>query len=227
MAAGKKKKSGKEFKSSPFKQLKGLCVSPPEEKKTPPVPAGKKTSPRTGAEEVGFADEMARLGVERLGGGEAAEAAGKSAVEPAEKTADQAQSPPADEEELFLAALGNMDAVFRDQVPESEEPTPPGPRRMKLLRQGKLHPEGTLDLHGRTREEARQQVEFFLDDALYQGWKTVLIITGRGRGSGGEPVLRREVENFLAREAGGRVAEWGRAPARLGGEGALVVFLKR
>jgi DNA-nicking Smr family endonuclease len=56
--------------------------------------------------------------------------------------------------------------------------------------------------------------------------KTVLIVTGRGKSSGAEPVLRAEVERYLNHDAGAWVSEWGRAPRQYGGEGALVVFLK-
>jgi len=54
----------------------------------------------------------------------------------------------------------------------------------------------------------------------------VLIVTGRGNRSDGEAVLRTEIERYLAQEAAAWVTEWGRAPARYGGEGALVVFLR-
>ena len=226
MAAGGKK-SSKEFKSSPFKQLKGLSVAA-EGKKDRPAPADKKTSAvDLSRAETDFTEEMARLGVERLDG-KKAETKVLPLVDKEPTGSEEGGAPAApSDQELFLAALGELEAVFQDELPEPAEPPRPSARRRRLLRQGKLQPQGTLDLHGKTRTEARQQVGFFLENARFQRWQTVLIITGRGRGSAGEPVLRLEVERFLAREAADRVAEWGTAPGRLGGEGALVVFLKK
>jgi DNA-nicking Smr family endonuclease len=215
-----RKKSEKPF-HNPFKQLKGLSVSSgakgkPQHRqaKLPEEPA-----PTGGDENELFAREMARLGVEgperEFARDEVAE------VPPQEET----PAAPASEEELFLASLGEMEVTFSDQWPQ-EEASSAVPRRMKRLRQGKLVPQAQLDLHGLTRAEAREKVRYFLEDSVYQGRKTVLIVTGRGKGSEGEPVLRGEIERFLSRSAGTWVSEWGRAPRRFGGEGALVVFLK-
>lgn len=129
------------------------------------------------------------------------------------------------DDELFMDSLGKMDSVFRDEIPQEEE-VAASARRMRQLRQGKLAPEAKLDLHGLTRQEAREKVRFFLEDATFQGLKTVLIITGRGKGSSAGPVLRQFMERYLSSDARAWVVEWGRAPARYGGEGALVVFLK-
>lgn len=209
------------FRSDPFKQLKGFAVSAPPDAKTEkpkrpdPAPAGEEEADI-------FAREMGRLGVSPKGEEEA--------VAPEERTSAEdriAPPPPSSDSELFLDALKGMDTVFEDAFPADEEEVQASPRAMKLLRQGRLAPEAKLDLHGLTREEARTKVRHFLDDSLYQGRRTVLIVTGRGKGSGGEPVLRAEVERYLAAEAGAWVSEWGRAPGRYGGEGALVVFLKK
>ena len=216
-----RKKSEKAF-YNPFKQLKGLSVSPsPKRTKRPKGPETKVPPAPAGDEADLFAQEMARLGLEN------------KRQEPAAEAGDQepsrGEAPPAEtesEEELFLASLGEMDVTFKEEWPSDAEETRPAARRMKQLRQGKLVPEATLDLHGLTREEAREKVRYFLEDALYQGRRTVLIVTGRGLGSGGEPVLRGEIERYLSSSVRGWVSEWGRAPRRYGGEGALVVFLK-
>lgn len=202
---------GKDHKpfANPFGNLKGFRVSG-EEKKRPESPAASKPPA-----EPDFLQEMDRLGVRRQGSPEPAE--------PPAPPVPQAEEP-ADDRGLFLAALGQLDTRFEDEFPAAEPAT--APRRMKLVRQGKLAPETTLDLHGLDRSQAREKVRHFLDNSVWQGKRTVLIVTGRGAGSGGEPVLRQEVENYLTREAGAWVSEWGRAPARHGGEGALVVFLR-
>lgn len=213
-----RKKSGKNF-HNPFKQLKGLSVSPSpkskpsrrEEDSIEPLPAKD--------EDALFEQEMARLGVASR-----QEAEGEiDAVE--DRSQEAPPSAPVTDRDLFLDALGEMEVTFRDHVPSVEEPQAAA-RRMKQLRRGRLVPEATLDLHGLTRQEARSKVAYFLEDSIYQGRKTVLIVTGRGKGSEGEPVLRTEIERYLAQKSGTTVSEWSRAPRRYGGEGALVVFLK-
>lgn len=195
--------------ANPFGELKGLRVSG-EGKRPAPLPA----VPEPTAESD-FLEEMKRLGVQRKG----------AAKPPASPTPPPVrEEPPMDDRSLFLAALGRMETAFEDEIP-AEEPAS-APRRMKQVRQGKLAPEAILDLHGLDRCQAREKVRHFLDDSAWQGKRTVMIITGRGAGSGGEAVLRQETENYLRREAAASVSEWGRAPARLGGEGALVVFLR-
>ena len=67
-----------------------------------------------------------------------------------------------------------------------------------------------LDLHGLGGIEARSAVRAFLD-----GWRrrktgaVVHIITGKGKGSTGGPVLRGLVKSLLQGELRGLVAEWG------------------
>ncbi len=60
-------------------------------------------------------------------------------------------------------------------------------------------PAAVLDLHGFTAAEAERAVRNFI--TTWQGragGRVVHIITGRGRGSRGRPVLRGAVKRFLA-----------------------------
>lgn len=208
-----------QMRNDPFKDLKGFCVSAPE----PPPPA--KTSPlfRSVAhdEPVAFSEEMARIGVRKLKVPE------REAPRPTVPPVEEPPPVPVGDADLFVAALGQLDTVFSDRFPEEDEAVPTAsPRRMKLLDRGKLMPEATLDLHGLSRDEALERVGHFLANAAYHGRKTLLIVTGKGLRSEGEPVLRAAVERYLAGEGRTRVAEWGRAPRQFGGDGALAVFLK-
>jgi len=219
-----RKKSKKDFRNDPFRRLRGFAVSEEKKEDYSTEDARKPPEPPPAEEEnVRFSEAMAQLGVTSMGeepSGDENPANTEAEGAPAERC-----SPTQKDEELFLSALKGMDTVFRDEMPSSER-APAAPRRMKLVRQGRLVPEDQLDLHGLTREEALEKVRFFLEDALYHGHRTVLVITGMGKGSGGEPVLRTEVEGFLNGAGRRWVSEWGRAPRRLGGEGALVVFLR-
>ncbi len=223
MAGGKNDRK-KEFQHDPFRGLKGFCVSPAEKAAMPDRPVATASSDAPPRDEAAiFAEEMDRLGVVcRDVEEDATEAvAGRREVDP--PAVDTVPAP--NDQDLFLASLGSMEKVFVDDFPLAEDPAAT-PRRMRQVRRGELVPEAQLDLHGLGRDAARDRVRHFLDNAVHHGRKTVLIVTGRGKSSGREPVLRAEIERYLRYEAAAWVAEWGRAPARYGGEGALIVFLK-
>ena len=63
------------------------------------------------------------------------------------------------------------------------------------LRTGRLAPERTLDLHGRTAHAAFHALAAFLHRAQADRVRCVEIITGRGEGAGG--VIRRELPLWL------------------------------
>ncbi|PLX93524.1 MAG: hypothetical protein C0621_07255 [Desulfuromonas sp.] len=214
-AAGKK-----DFKNNPFGHLKGFSVSPTQKEQVVSKPE-KVIVPRDEPERS-FEDEMSFLGVDPL----SEEREPRLPLDAAEDEMSLPAQKEMGDEKLFLDALQGISPLFRDELPEAKETVVAEPRRMKQVRQGKLRPEESLDLHGLRREEAAQKVRWFLDNARHQGLKTVLLITGQGKSSQGDPVLRQVVEGMLQQELGTRVSEWGRAPGRYGGAGALVVFLK-
>lgn len=75
---------------------------------------------------------------------------------------------------------------------------PPGidTRRWKDLRRGRTRPERTLDLHGRTAQQAHGAVRAFLSDAQADGLRCVCIVTGKGPVPHGG-VLKRELPFWL------------------------------
>lgn len=129
------------------------------------------------------------------------------------------------EQAEFLAAIDHIDRPLEEEVPVDEEPVRAQPRRMKQLERGELKPLGELDLHGLTRDEAVARTRSFLAGAVRQGWPAVVIVTGKGLHSSAGPVLRQAVERLLE-GSHELVLEWGQAPRRFGGAGALVVFLR-
>jgi len=223
----KKKKVAKpkdqDFINNPFSNLKGFAVSGPSENPEPPPAEKTPVSKVFGS----FDEEMELLGVQRLNDDD----------EEPEKNIPAARAPdfernqplePQGEEDLFRQAIGELQVRFSDQLPEEEIPVPASARRMKQLKRGKLIPEATLDLHGVQRADVAGKIGFFLQDAVYQGWRTVLVVTGKGLHSeDGEAVLRSEAERYLGNEGRKWVVEWGRAPRQYGGSGALVVFLRK
>lgn len=85
---------------------------------------------------------------------------------------------------------------------------------------------GRIDLHGMTQDRARAALEAFLRHAWHEGYRAVLVITGKGvRGDG---VLRRRVPDWLGdSRLAPIVAGLSEAHRRHGGEGAIYVALKR
>lgn len=213
-----RKKPEKGFRNNPFKKLPGISVarsvdSPKQKQQVDSVPD---------VVEADFYTQMSQLGVTPLEPG--------SAPGPVKPSAEPTELPvlevPAKQEELFLQALGSLDVRFQDELPD---PPPPArqPRRMRQLRQGRLPIDARLDLHGLTRIEALGKVGHFLDNAWFHQLRTVLIVTGKGAHSTDGPVLRTSLEAYLQANSHPAVVEWGRAPREHGGEGVLVVFLRR
>lgn len=225
--SGKKPPKPKEFANSPFKTLKGLSAleSQPVKKSRGQQPQGPERCRPEPVDEPGFEEQMSLLGVAPLSGRNARETGEKASA----RTPATAAPQPSREErdrQAFLEAVGTLDASFADAWPDEPATGQAAPRRMKQVAQGRLVPEAQLDLHGLTVEQSTDKVRFFLENARHHGQTVVLIITGKGLHSSDEPVLRRAVERQLEglRE---QVVEWGLAPRRYGGDGALVVFLRR
>ena len=72
-------------------------------------------------------------------------------------------------------------------------------------------PVAVLDLHGYSASEAVEVVRGFLASwAPHAHGGVVHIITGKGRGSGGRPVLKPKVATLLRTELRHLVADWDR-----------------
>jgi len=72
-------------------------------------------------------------------------------------------------------------------------------------------PVATLDLHGDTALEAERRVrDFIRAHARISGGRVVHVITGRGRGSSGRPVLPGVVRRVLGSDEARWVDDWAR-----------------
>ncbi len=110
-----------------------------------------------------------------------------------------------------------------------EGPAPPADVDINLhrrLARGRESLAARIDLHGLTQDAARAALTGFVRRAVDDGWRAVLVITGKG--VSGDGVLRRRVPEWLA-EAPLRehIAGVSEAHRRHGGDGALYVALKR
>lgn len=94
------------------------------------------------------------------------------------------------------------------------------------MRRGRVEIGASLDLHGHTLATAQAAVLRFLHSAHARGDRTVIIVTGVGRG--GEGVLKRALPEWLAaRDVRALIAGYAQAHRQHGGAGAFYVFLKR
>jgi DNA-nicking Smr family endonuclease len=84
--------------------------------------------------------------------------------------------------------------------------------------------QGELDLHGLTREAARDRLAAFVREAHRRGQRCVRIVHGKGHGSPGrQPVLKEKVQRWLAQRS--EVIAFAQASGAQGGAGALLVLL--
>jgi DNA-nicking Smr family endonuclease len=212
----------KEFAATPFAALKGVRPAVPTPAAAKPVPPP--SPPRRSDDADLFL--LAMADVKRLH-----QPQRPNGAKPPAKVKEQPLVRRIEEEErqVFLAELQHLqlDKTFADAYPDDEAPLRPMPvNRMRQLRRGTIRIDYELDLHGLTREEALEALAAFVGGAYQRGQQGVLVITGRGNNSPGEPVLQGAVAGWLRTTGRGMVAEFAMAPRQMGGEGAFVVFLK-
>lgn len=95
---------------------------------------------------------------------------------------------------------------------------------LKKLRRGVWVTQGQIDLHGLTRDAAREALAGFLIDAGKRGWRCVRVVHGKGLGSPGrQPVLKGKVRSWLVQRQ--EVLAFTQARGPDGGAGALIVLL--
>ncbi|HEY8573574.1 Smr/MutS family protein [Phenylobacterium sp.] len=106
------------------------------------------------------------------------------------------------------------------------EGKPIEPNRKHRIAKAREEIGARLDLHGLDQDRARATLEAFLHRAWDEGFRAVLVITGKG--VQGDGILRRRVPEWLAApHLIAIVAGIAEAHRRHGGEGALYVALKR
>ena len=99
------------------------------------------------------------------------------------------------------------------------------PRVFRRLAQGKYPIEATLDLHQRTVKEARDDVFRFIRSSSRNGFRSVVIVHGRGDRSDDPAKLKSYVAHWLVQLAD--VIAFHSAPRRDGGTGATFVLIRK
>ena len=100
------------------------------------------------------------------------------------------------------------------------------PRTLRQLRQGKLAPTATLDLHGLNVQATEIALMDFMTASLNSNKRVLRIIHGKGHTSKQPyPPLKNAVNHFLQQHPA--VLAFCSAPVNDGGNGAVYVLLKR
>lgn len=158
-----------------------------------------------------------------------AEAPAPAAATPTAARVPDRHAATPEERAAFLAAMSLAEPPrTRDPAPRDPAPrtigAPDVDHLVKRLRRGEIEPDATLDLHGFNRERAMKELASFVADARAEKWRVVRVIVGKGLHSeGGDAVIGPAVERWLVE---GPALGVQRAPAHLGGGGALLVVLR-
>ena len=139
---------------------------------------------------------------------------------PRQRIADEAQALASSlSDELDITTLLDTDADLayrRDGI---------GADVLSRLRRGHWSVQRHLDLHGMTREVAREALSLFIRHAERDGLRCVRVVHGKGNGSPGrEPVLKGKVRSWLVQKS--EVLAFAQASASDGGHGAVLVLLR-
>lgn len=215
------------FRSTPFSSLKGVTVAVPPLPAPPRPPVAKVVEATDdGALFLTAMDDVRRLDERKSPQKQAAHKRKPDVASP--PVGDRQREIERIDEEVFSQAIGRLklDVTFNDRFPDDEELKPMGVNRLRQMKRGAISVDRQLDLHGLSRDEALAALPRFLQSASAHGEKAVLVITGKGNNSPGEPVLLQAVTGWL-RDAGKKlVVEFAPAPREMGGGGAFVVFLR-
>jgi DNA-nicking Smr family endonuclease len=117
-------------------------------------------------------------------------------------------------------------------APATLQKKPPGPgldrSSQEKLRRGKMPIDARLDLHGLPGSSARLAVMEFLSNGYRQGWRCVLIITGKGGKRDGDGILRQSLPHWLEDPAiKALVLSMQPAQPHHGGGGAFYILIRR
>ncbi len=212
--------------NNPFQKIKLEPVSPKATQSPPPPPKAAR-SPKGQT-----ADDEAALFLETVGAVD--RVAGKHARVPPPPPRPAAIYSPPNEEAESLARLAELvlgDGAFTvEEAPQLDGAVQGFDARVRQkLRAGEFSVQAELDLHGHTREEARGEVDRFIQAARVAGHRCVLIVTGRGLHSENEKSVLKEglAEWLTSGRAGRQVLAFSDARPKHGGAGAVYVLLRR
>lgn len=131
---------------------------------------------------------------------------------------------------LFRQAMRTLDTVPDKDGGEgrAQRPQRTGLRRRRPPRARSLDVDDSLDLHHSRVEEALVALDRFVRAGVARRARTLVVITGKGHHSpGGTSVIKGAVERWILRHGKRLIEAYSEAPARYGGSGAFVLYLRR
>ena len=115
--------------------------------------------------------------------------------------------------------FGGEDAVFFSRPGLS-------PKILRQLKRGKCQLDASIDLHGKTIDEARQSLIDFIQHCHHQNYRWLLVIHGKGLSSlQQKPILKNHVTAWLMQIP--IVLAYSSATQQHGGTGAVAVLIKK
>jgi DNA-nicking Smr family endonuclease len=119
--------------------------------------------------------------------------------------------------------LSDSDEYIEGAIPSFDRKT------LRKLRAGDFAVQAHVDLHGCTREEAKNLLFRFLEESRRDGKRLVLVVHGRGLHSKDQvPVLKESLRAWLSQGRIGRqVLAYATARPHDGGAGAVYLLLRR
>lgn len=122
----------------------------------------------------------------------------------------------ADKEWVVQMGMLKMKLDEEDLTPVQKEPEP---KSRTTVRASRSSVSSEIDLRGERVEEAVNQLDQYIDQALLSNLSTVTVIHGMGTGA-----VRKGVQEYLRKNS--RIESFNDAPANQGGNGATIVQLK-
>ena len=135
-----------------------------------------------------------------------------------------------EDKQIFLEAVDSLKTIqedFREQKFDLIEDKPFIRKKKSSYRETGEQTRATIDLHGLRRKEAITLLVDFCRRSAGQGFRTVLVVTGKGIHSEDmQSVLKREVIRWLHSEKGRQLVKFYRFGSRHeGGKGVLILYL--
>lgn len=130
--------------------------------------------------------------------------------------------------QLWGGGSSKSPSLFGASLKPKKAPIDPiEPRLRRRIVGGREDIDAKIDLHGLTQSDAHPVLDAFIQRSFSRGFRTVLVITGKGRSKGSEGVLRRMVPLWLNQpELKLLVSGWDESSPHHGGAGALYVRLR-
>ena len=150
------------------------------------------------------------------------------------KVNDKPKPPPyphqriADEEKVIEELAGHLSDEWQELSGDELNYARDGVSRqiMRRLRNGRYIIEAELDLHGLRRDQAKQELVWFIRECQLNALRCVRIIHGKGqRSPNKKPVLKTKTAGWLKQMD--EILAYCTAPKTDGGTGALYVLLKK